>query len=439
MPLISGAQKRFKEGQLVRVKGPAVIRVEEGSVYGLGLELTKGKAIKVPKGRVYVFKVLKDATLRVNLGSEGSLESPKLEEEAIDLWRQRIEEILSLRRDRQLKKIVVLVLGPTDSGKSTFSTFLINESLRRGLKAAVIDADIGQADVGPPTTVSLAFPQNPITSLRDLEPEHLAFIGAIAPEGSEGYIVHSVYEFVKRALEKADIVIINTDGWVKGLKALRFKLDIIRAVKPQVIAAMTKGQDLEPLLNSLSRLPQIKVVRIDTPPAMYERSRAERRMLRSQNYLRYFIDSTVRSIDASSTPILNSFLFSGEELREDLEFLEKILDMKVIYAEKSSIHLIVVTSERASITSTIVNLLREKFHTYFVRIVRKGFEKGILVGLLDSELRERGLGIIEDIDYHRKVLKVRTPYEGPIGGLVLGRIRLGSDFQETVVVEGAFF
>ena len=50
---------------------------------------------------------------------------------------------------------IVLVIGATDVGKSTFCRFLIERGVTSKLKVGFVDADVGQSQIGPPTTIGL--------------------------------------------------------------------------------------------------------------------------------------------------------------------------------------------------------------------------------------------------------------------------------------------
>ena len=50
---------------------------------------------------------------------------------------------------------VVLVIGSTDVGKTTFCRFLADAAIGQGLKTAFVDADVGQSQIGPPTTIGM--------------------------------------------------------------------------------------------------------------------------------------------------------------------------------------------------------------------------------------------------------------------------------------------
>jgi len=54
------------------------------------------------------------------------------------------------------EKGFAILLGTTDTGKSTLAKFLIFDLCKRGVKVALVDADIGQSLLGLSTTIGLA-------------------------------------------------------------------------------------------------------------------------------------------------------------------------------------------------------------------------------------------------------------------------------------------
>ena len=54
------------------------------------------------------------------------------------------------------EKGMTIVLGETDTGKTTLANFLIFNLCQRGSRVALVDADIGQSTLGPPATIGLA-------------------------------------------------------------------------------------------------------------------------------------------------------------------------------------------------------------------------------------------------------------------------------------------
>ncbi|MGH7279683.1 MAG: Clp1/GlmU family protein, partial [Candidatus Rokuibacteriota bacterium] len=50
---------------------------------------------------------------------------------------------------------VTLVVGESEAGKTSLVAALGNALIARGLSVAVVDADVGQSEIGPPATVGL--------------------------------------------------------------------------------------------------------------------------------------------------------------------------------------------------------------------------------------------------------------------------------------------
>lgn len=78
-----------------------------------------------------------------------------------------------------------LLLGGTDTGKTTWTRQAVADLTQLGLTVAVVDCDPGQGEIGPPGTVGvgLAAPGSEYRSLRDLTPLASYFVGAISPCG----------------------------------------------------------------------------------------------------------------------------------------------------------------------------------------------------------------------------------------------------------------
>ena len=89
-----------------------------------------------------------------------------------DDWRGAAEAILS-------NPGVVVVLGATDSGKSTFCSYLTGKGIDTGIRTALVDADVGQSRVGPPGCIGWAWagPQGIGAE------EDLWFVGSFSPSG----------------------------------------------------------------------------------------------------------------------------------------------------------------------------------------------------------------------------------------------------------------
>ena len=78
---------------------------------------------------------------------------------------------------------VILMMGAKDTGKTTCTRDLANELFRRGYSVGVIDADVGQSDIGPPTTIGFGTVETVLEDLSHAVVRHLYFVGSISPKG----------------------------------------------------------------------------------------------------------------------------------------------------------------------------------------------------------------------------------------------------------------
>jgi len=236
----------------------------------------------VTKQRRLPFETETNAELEVVLGKSGEIFH--IEGSTIpDSWNLAASALEKMEMGR------VIILGPTDVGKSTLCVYLVNKLKQEPRKLRVVDADIGQTDLGPPTTIARASPAQFIASLTELEPDARLFIGHTSP----GYVERKLIDGIKRlsANGEESLTIINTDGWISEPGAVRFKIRLINELNPTLLLGLAFGDELEPILGSVSA-PQIMA---EPAKAVLTRSRAERRNIRENGYRR-FLDRGVRSV-----------------------------------------------------------------------------------------------------------------------------------------------
>jgi len=136
-------------GFTLLVRGPGSVEVLDGDVEVFGAPLDRGSGLRIPEGRVIPLEARKDSFVRSSAEGMETLEGTAVPR----IWEEMAEEAL----DRK----VVMAMGTSDVGKSSMILYMVNRALRAGRRPAVVDADIGQTDIGPPGTIGLAFPQTP--------------------------------------------------------------------------------------------------------------------------------------------------------------------------------------------------------------------------------------------------------------------------------------
>ena len=163
---------------------------------------------------------------------------------------------------------VVAIVGPTDSGKSGLSTYLLNVHVDRG-KVCVVDADVGQSDIGPPGFVSCACTSEQVPHISELRPLDGYYVGSVNLQGVEELLLAGVVRCLKRVA--APLVLINTPGWTtgRGAQLLRALVDAVEA------RAINIGERILPGLLA------------SRPSYIYPRGPQERKELRNLAYRRH--------------------------------------------------------------------------------------------------------------------------------------------------------
>ncbi len=139
---------KLKRGDVVRLEGQLSLEVKEGEVLMSGGLLEKGAKIVVHPAKSVPLEAEGDALIDYTPGRDGKVEI--LPGRTIPReWDAPISEIV------RKKPRVVLVMGDVDVGKTFFTTYPANTLLRHGLRAGAIDSDVGQADMGPRTTIRI--------------------------------------------------------------------------------------------------------------------------------------------------------------------------------------------------------------------------------------------------------------------------------------------
>lgn len=411
----------IKKGNTVLLQGPASATIIEGETTVLGWKLAIGDQVIVRKGKSFPFEALENSVIDIFLGSNAKI--IKLKGSTIpNSWKKVVEDILA-----QQKPCTIIVLGDVDSGKTTFSTYLINRSLECEFKPSIIDADLGQSDIGPPTTVGLSLIFNPIADLFMAKPSDIFFTGLTSPKGITPRVILAFEFIMGRVLkEKVDLIVINTDGWVRGEEACSFKTSIIKKVHPDIIIGIQIDNELEPILHTVSE-EGYRILRITPAPTLKRRGHEERQGLREQSYRKYMGRPILRKLPLKWIKIEYTPLGSGNIL--EVEEITKILRTKIVHCEASQKELFIVIEKNEKINEDLI-LTAKKLFQKNIYIVKDGDEKGLLVSLLNEHRYFLCLGIVHKIDYKNGIIKLITFCNNNISIVQFGQIKIDTSGKE---------
>ena len=203
----------------------------------------------------------------------------------------------------------VLIIGATDTGKSTLTKFLITQLCRRGFPLGLIDTDVGQSFLGPPATIGFSlFKLHPDWGIVFSTPK-IFFVGALSPEGHVPIFLKGVRRMLNRATSsEAEVILIDTTGFVSGEGGNELKRRKIDLLSPQFILALQRSDEIEPILEPYNKTPTIKIFRLPLSQQIKPRSMEERRLYRSNRFEDYFKHSLIHDLD------LQDIVFEGEVL-----------------------------------------------------------------------------------------------------------------------------
>lgn len=211
---------------------------------------------------------------------------------------------------------VLMVIGAPDTGKSTFARYLYARLCACHERVAFVDGDVGQASLGPPTTMTLVVRQGGETEFPPCGPCCRFFVGSNSPRGHMLPTVIGLHKLVRRAQELgATAVVVDTTGLVAAEQAghtlKHAKVDLL---EPTAVFAIQRGCELEHILVPLRRSARTRVVDLMAAPAVRPRDFAARRAHRAAAFRRYFADAAPLEVPWGRLAVFPAPVFSPGRL-----------------------------------------------------------------------------------------------------------------------------
>ncbi len=330
--------------------------------------------------------------------------------------------------DMALDDRIIFVLGATDTGKTTCIKELANALYRKGYSVGILDADVGQSDIGPPTTIGFGVVEKTFEDFHDLPVRNFYFIGSISPKGHLLQMVMGVRKMLDAALNDGlDKILIDTTGLVSGQLGRILKEQKIQSVQPDVIICLQHEQECEHLLSPYRAFPAPRVIRCVPDRACRSRSQTARQHYRERMFQIYFEDAPTRTCSLAEIGIFESHLFRGIPVGDDvLTGLNELMqaepqdtDHRILWGEFVDTELLLVTNTRLRYQQ-IMTIKQEYPQVEYVRNMMLYDLKQMLVGILDQHQHYCALGIINTIDFSAQQAAIIT-HAAPqdIAGLTL--------------------
>ncbi len=326
---------------------------------------------------------------------------------------------------------IILVLGGSDTGKTTFIKFLINEFIKRQKKVAFIDSDIGQSSIGVPTTIGSAL----ISSIEDIKSPRLNslfFIGSTSPPGNLLQMAVGLKRIVETALcSRPDLTIIDTTGFIYSHAGYELKYQKASLVQPTHIVAIQREKEIEPLLRLITySIENTRVIRLKIVSAVKPRSLDERQANRERRFAEYFTNAKKVRIKLSGVALRRGHFGSGTPVSDlKLYELSKVCGLDILYGEEGRDEAIFITRSMGHTEGT-AQRIQSYLKKDFVKILNKSELEGVIVGLGNKEDFILGLGITTEID--EGIIEVLTPLKDTpkIRIIIFGSLKLEPSGKE---------
>jgi polynucleotide 5'-hydroxyl-kinase GRC3/NOL9 len=398
--------RALKKGETLTIKGPAHITVKTGRIRIGGADRSR---YIVKEGSSCTVEGVQESHVNITLGAGAEImecepgSTPRM-------WLKYAHEILQ-------KKGTIFIMGAPDTGKTTFAAFLANQALEKGISVAVIDSDIGQSDIGPPSTIGLAFLRHTVRRISDIPADEFYFVGTTSVQDVCDMVV-GLTKLVEKAREKAELVIIDTCGYVQGDTGRRLKTLKLQSVNPDTVVALQRKEELYPILRSWRK----DVIIAEAPREARRVPRHIRKEIRETRWRKAFEEAQDRQIDMEEKTLLNTYVLSGKRIEPHI--FKKLLDCDVLHAEE--------------IPEGFFIVKKEKFHEYqprhvsfsgdTLKMLEAGWEENLVVGLLRNGIFV-DLGIVKRINY-TNMMAVISCREYDFDSIKFGRIKVDKSGYE---------
>lgn len=403
------------------VQGPASFEVASGEADVCGARLPAGAVCRVPAGYRAPVTAAKAAEVSFLTGEPAALRRC-----AASPVPAAVESAVEALRGAK----TVLVLGGVDVGKSFFVTYLANKLFALGRRVSVLDADLGQSDVGPPYCVGLLTMNDPAPVLSREAWTGIHFVGHGSPSGLEADALEGVRRLLKRAREekKSDHVIVNTPGWIDGDAARAFLKSVGEAVSPDATVVLQRNGEAEAVAQAAGG----KVLRLAAPAEASPVSTEHRTAYRKELLARYYANGRLLVLPFHHVKSEKSFFLSGHAQKP---CLEKILRAERLRKTGDEIYLIV----REPLTEEEILRVKREYMVIKVRQVPVGAERGLQVGLSNDRGDTLAMGVVRRFDFPNEFIELWTPLalgkESQVKAVRFGPLRVTVDGDEIGAVE----
>lgn len=265
----------------------------------------------------------------------------------------------------------IAVIGATDAGKSTLCRWLMAK-LPESSRPALVDADLGQSQVGPPGCVSWRFAGG--------SDYQFYFAGDTTASTVTAATLAATCRAVTTAQQRgAGLVLVDTSGYLSGRGGFEFKSAKLELLAPAHAIMIGDSPEIKRLLAGWHADERLTIHRLSHAESIQQKTREQRTTWRQERWAEQFAKLDLRKISLKGKAI--SGLPTASELK--------------------------------------------------TRKLAPGDLQGLLICFHDRRRRGISLGLLHSLDLHTQSLLARAPKEAEDApGIMFGLLKISSGGQE---------
>jgi polynucleotide 5'-kinase involved in rRNA processing len=177
-----------------------------------------------------------------------------------------------------------MLIGGLDTGKTTVAIDAVRYALAEGHQPVLVDADVGISTVGPPACVGLRVFEHEADLESVSKPDALHFVGAITSSRLVLQQVVATAVMVERARRLGDVIVVDTTAVAAGVSGETLKYHKAELCRPDLVIALQRGEEMEPVVGMLRRFLDVEVVTAPTDPGLNPLGPDDRAKMRTQAF-----------------------------------------------------------------------------------------------------------------------------------------------------------
>jgi polynucleotide 5'-hydroxyl-kinase GRC3/NOL9 len=262
-----------------------------------------------------------------------------------------------------------MVVGASDVGKSTLAQYLFTRLVQKEQQVAILDGDPGQSTLGPPSMMTLAVSQDQGGNFPPDGRRKHYFIGAVSPKGHMLPTLVGAALLVKAAQrDGARVIIYDTTGLTDPSQGgLALKWSKIELLRPTVIFAIQREDEIETLLTPLRRNQRIRLVELRSSPHTRKRDTSTRQSHRARKFKHHFTNASHLTLNWANLPVYPKPNFARHQvvaLEDEHSFTQKLGIVLNINRDGQQIILLTPLKSRGKISALRLGNLKLDPHTF---------------------------------------------------------------------------